>query len=202
MTGGVIMSLLLEMSDALKNSKDFYLAEIYKSAKMSIIRNLIETFQSSSISKLDNELEERKLPVENETINDLRTMILEDSRRQFDKDCFNKINFKAAMPFYTELVNSIEEFIAKKKQQNDEISDKDAYNLVESMIGQIADVDEMPDETIKNPGVFEDLESMIRDCLRIYFENVKGTQKCIAPLSSFNRLLRQAYRRDSSKLHS
>lgn len=172
------MSLLLEISDALKNDKDFFLAEIYRSAKMSIIRNLIETFQSNALSKLGNELEDKKLPVENETINDLKTMMIEDSRRQFDKDCFNNTNFKAVMPFYSELINSITDFIEKKKKQNNEISDKDAYNLVESMIGQIVDVDEMPNDTIANPGVFGDLESMIRDCLRIYFENVKGTQKC------------------------
>lgn len=175
------MSLILEVSEALKNGRNFYLEEIYNSAKMSVVRNLIENFQSRALDKIHEDLATENLPVERDLIQEMRQEAVETSRKQFDKDCFKNIKFHSGIPFYYELINNVTDLMDKKREENETISDEMGYSLVNTMLDRITDVNEIPEESLHSPSLFADLEAMFKEYLNLYFSNIQGTVKCNFP---------------------
>lgn len=172
------MSLILEVSEAMKNSREFYLEDIYNSAKMSVVRNLVENFQSKMLEKINDDLHPDNLPVEGEIIQDIRAKSVQDSRKPFDETCFSQISFHSGLPFYYEVINNVIDLIEKKRKENDKISDEMGLNLVSSMLERLTDVDEIPEESLQTPNLFSDLEAMFKEYLNLYFSNIQGTVKC------------------------
>lgn len=189
LTGGIIMSIILEVSDSIKNNRTYYLEEIYNSAKMSVVRNLVENFQSRMLEKINEELEH--LPVDAETLREIRLISIQDSRKPFDEDCFKDIKFHAALPFYYELINNVSDLIERKREENEKISNDTSYDLVNTMLERITEVDQIPEESLESPSLFSDLAAMFKEYLNIYSSTVQGTVK--RKNISFNKIQRQVH---------
>lgn len=175
--GGIILALFLEITDSISNKKTFYYEDIYKSAKMSQARKIMENLQTHLIDKFSDILNEENYPQEDEVLNECNHELKERLAFEIKHECFNDLKFVNGIKFIQNTKNSVDEFLEGCKRENDEASRSMADDMVEIMLDQVTKIEDIPSESLKGDMIFENLENLFMDLLGSYYSDIRGPFK-------------------------
>lgn len=173
-----VLTLFLEISDALQNNSKFYLQEIYESALLSENRKLMESLQVKYISEIEEVINQDTMPVSDEDIKYVQEKVFHEMNTEFLEKMNQNSPGKAAVEVYVEMQTNVQEFLNSRIKENEEISSNLCKDQLDSGLSQIAEVENLGEEDLRNPLLMINLEGLMTDLIIEYLEKTKGKNQC------------------------
>lgn len=174
-----ILTLCLELLDALPSERVFYLRDIYESALMSENRKMIEALQARVNNMVEFTVSTDQMPMPVEDIKFAEVKALQEINNEMKDNLHKDTQVKAGLEFYYEVQANTAQLFEQKRNENEELSKNLCHELIDEMISAIAPVEELTDENLRNPQLMENLEEHISNLLVKYSEDARGPQKGI-----------------------
>lgn len=174
-----VLTLFLEISDALQSSSKFYLHSIYESALLSENRKMMENLQVKLMAEVEEVLSQDLMPVPEEDVKYIQEKVSLEMNAEFLEKLNQHTPGKPALEVYYEMQTNLQELLSSRIKENDEMSHQLCKNHLDSTLGQIAEVESLSEEDLRNPLLMMNLEGLFTDLMAEYVEKAKGKSKCI-----------------------
>lgn len=181
-----VLTLFLEISDALQNNSIFYLQEIYESALLSENRKMMESLQVKLISEIEEVINQDTMPVSDEDIKYIQEKVAHEMNTEFLEKLNQNSPGRAALEVYFEMQTNVQEFLNSRIKENTEISYNLCKNQLDSTLSQIAEVENLGEEDLRNPLLMVNLEGLMTDLMAEYLEKTKGKNQRNSPMIQIN----------------
>lgn len=174
-----VLTLCLEIIDALQNDTPYYMQTIYESALLSENRKMMESLQSDLTNQIEDIINEDMMPVPIEDIRYAQEKILHEMNTQFLEGLNQLTMGKPALEFYFELQNNVQDYLSNKIKENDDLSLTTCKNFLDDALGQITEVEDLTEADLRSPLLMVNLEDMFTSLIDNYVNKTRGSSQCM-----------------------
>lgn len=173
-----LLTLCLEIIDALQNESKYYLQGLYENALLSENRKMMENLQTKLFNNVEEFLSDDQLPVSCEDVKYTQDKVTQEMNQEFFQGINPLTMGKPAIEFYYELQTNVGDLLHRKQVQNDELSAQLCKNHLDSILQQITDVNEISSDDLRSPFLMANLEELFNSLITDYLNKTKGTSQC------------------------
>lgn len=174
MDTSTLLTLCLEIIDALQSDSKYFMQSLYENALLSENRKMMENLQSKLYSNVEEMIGDDQLPVNCEDLKYTQEKIMQEMNQDFLEGINPLTMSKPALELYYELQNNVTDLLNRKQSQNDEMSAETCKNHLDSLLQQLTDVKELSADDLRSPFIMSNLEELFLSIITDYLNKTKG----------------------------